>query len=1622
MGASACYEIKNEKKGEIEVKQNDNIENFPFSIFLLSLIKIKEINSLILIHKEIIEKNPNLKLLQILNDLNKSTKLINDYANEFVKLFSRELLNIEGIEFYDFALKQICKELKIIDYKFNESLILNLFYFSANILCQNCKNKTENFHCLLLHIYIFDTIPFSSKIYCSYCNSKTLHLISTNNYPKIIISINKNLYRDDRKSEEVITLDYNLFGYFDEQTICYKSYENTYIYNIDNNDYQKIPNEEFECVKKKKIKKIGYIYRHNDLDKDSKDETLIKSFFANKNIKKVIINYYILKTENVIEEKMYLINKEYFDYLLLMNNVLLYKDDNNLGELDKAIERNQNEIMNMNKLIIYDEPSKILGDVDFVNEEVLYQLGINKNEYLGKEVKINQISKECYQILFKDNSMIRLVIKNNKQELIFYGQCSKEQIYINKTNFQNNLMTLKNNNSQYINKNKYSNNNINDIKNKTNIEENKIIQVENKTDKEIKEIKDKLLLYFSELKKLFNDISEVKNKINQDIKNENLEEYLIMDKKYFNQFTKILESNEIFENDNIIFNDLNNITKIQSLNDLEKLKSLQDIIEKRKNILKSENPFKLEYEQIIIDKEKISYPKDFVIIKENTLINILSKLDIKYKQNKSSFYKTLIGENKIFLQDNKRKNIFIYSSSNIIYNAEIVIKFNKEEQFLFEIKTHIIIDGFNMYLKKRKVDMSQRVQKLINLETQEIGKLAIVIKSNPFVKAIFYSLSDIPTLKISLQKLYANQNYLSFWLYNFIQIDKQNLIELNKNILSAEEILNKLSNQKLKSPDFKKLIKFILSTLDNELNIKQSNKTIKIEDYDQSFANKKFNEVIESKKNSIIFQLFCGIKKIFFNYQDCKTTKYKLKLFYFLFFKIDKSSPKDINTMIESYEKESKTLQGQCDYCMKKDESYIKNKEINKLPKILIIIFENKNNIKIDCSLSLKIKNENFNLISCVSKLDEKSEDFFILSKDENKYFIYDGNEKKEYIQDSKNSITNPYVLFYEKVETINEQKEIYLSDDNPPTFINEQKQMEEKESMINNNSINPMNNNINNNLNNIKPSINRNQINQNGSIPNINNNNAINNMINPNNSNNNYKNPINKVVFQNSISQQNNMNNMMNMNQQNNMNNINQQNNKINNQNNINQQNNNINNQNNIYLQNNMMNMNQQNNMINMNQQNAINKSWNSTNNMNNMNNNMNQQNNRNNMNFNNNMQINVPQQMNRMRMIQSMVPTNNFNYNQNNNQLMNNNNMQNFNPIMNKGNNQFMNQNMLINNNMNNQLNNNMMNPNAQNFQNGFNIINNNNQMNNMNNNMNNMQQFNNGMQMNNPQNVFMNQNNQNFNQMMNNNNQFNNQNNMSNNNNQFFNPNNNQFNNQNNFQMPNNNQFFNQNNNQMMNNNNQFLNQNNNQMMNNNNQMMNNNNQTMNNNNQMMNNNNQMMNNNNQMMNNNNLMMNNSPIIGNNNQMMGNNNQMMNNNNQFFNGNIIPQIPNNAQNMNQMKNNMPSIQQISNQIIQSNQNINIHNSVNPNIENNNNNGPSTNDDEITIYFNFRNDKQIYLDVNKNIKFNEVINQLKEKYEWLKPIKILGYVINGRSIEMNKSCAENGIEDSSKILIIEE
>ena len=79
------------------------------------------------------------------------------------------------------------------------------------------------------------------------------------------------------------------------------------------------------------------------------------------------------------------------------------------------------------------------------------------------------------------------------------------------------------------------------------------------------------------------------------------------------------------------------------------------------------------------------------------------------------------------------------------------------------------------------------------------------------------------------------------------------------------------------------------------------------------------------------------------------------------------------------------------------------------------------------------------------------------------------------------------------------------------------------------------------------------------------------------------------------------------------------------------------------------------------------------------------------------------------------------------------------------------------------------------------------------------------------------------------------------------------------------------------------------------------------------------------------------------------------------------------------------------------------------------------NSNDNNITLYFCFSNQKEIYLDVKETDYFSQVKKELYNKYSWLKNINIIGFVFNGANISENKTVKENGLKDNSQILIIE-
>jgi hypothetical protein len=101
------------------------------------------------------------------------------------------------------------------------------------------------------------------------------------------------------------------------------------------------------------------------------------------------------------------------------------------------------------------------------------------------------------------------------------------------------------------------------INNSLNINLNNVSNVNSQEDKKVKELRDKMMLIYTNIAKLFNDIKVTKSLINNHIVNENnYEEYLLMGKSSYNKITKIFELDDVYQNENIVFNDDSSFTII----------------------------------------------------------------------------------------------------------------------------------------------------------------------------------------------------------------------------------------------------------------------------------------------------------------------------------------------------------------------------------------------------------------------------------------------------------------------------------------------------------------------------------------------------------------------------------------------------------------------------------------------------------------------------------------------------------------------------------------------------------------------------------------------------------------------------------------------------------------------------------------------------------------------------------------------------------------------------------------------------------------------------------------------------------------------------------------------------
>ena len=259
--------------------------------------------------------------------------------------------------------------------------------------------------------------------------------------------------------------------------------------------------------------------------------------------------------------------------------------------------------------------------------------------------------------------------------------------------------------------------------------------------KKITHIKIFLNKIYTQLNFLFKGIISLEEKINKHINNKyNFEKYYLVNKLWFIKISKILENNDIYNNNSILFESFNDINNIHNLNN-EQLKNLYEIITKER-ITEINNIFFPEFE---LNKESdINYPKDFVLINEKDLNTFLDEINIEIKNKEKILYEILFGEDYTFIKDNNENNVyFVTYNLMFFFNVEKIFKFNDKKYFEREINFYIKNKGLEAYYEERNLDIDLSIQNIIDKEGDNIGTLINVIMNKTM---------------INLNKFFFNQN------------------------------------------------------------------------------------------------------------------------------------------------------------------------------------------------------------------------------------------------------------------------------------------------------------------------------------------------------------------------------------------------------------------------------------------------------------------------------------------------------------------------------------------------------------------------------------------------------------------------------------------------------------------------------------------------------------------------------------------------------------------------------------------------------------------------------------------------------------------------------------------------
>ena len=222
--------------------------------------------------------------------------------------------------------------------------------------------------------------------------------------------------------------------------------------------------------------------------------------------------------------------------------------------------------------------------------------------------------------------------------------------------------------------------------------------------------------FYKVLRSLFKDKENILELANEHIvPGIKYEKYYLLNKDWYNKLLKLYENDSRYNDRDYIVDSMEKVSNIKKLSFEAETEKYLNFIERQKEI-GEENSFKVTFND---------YPKNFVIIKENILNELLRTIKISNEKFQKHLFEVLLGENNLFIKDNTRKeNIYAcYLNENNFY-VYAILKYNKNDYFLLEVKRYISNrGGLEYYYHVRKLELSKEEQDIFDKENDKVGKL-----------------------------------------------------------------------------------------------------------------------------------------------------------------------------------------------------------------------------------------------------------------------------------------------------------------------------------------------------------------------------------------------------------------------------------------------------------------------------------------------------------------------------------------------------------------------------------------------------------------------------------------------------------------------------------------------------------------------------------------------------------------------------------------------------------------------------------------------------------------------------------------------------------------------------------